>query len=130
MAQNPLAKFGVTDAEIAAAIRSSGEVRAEKKRVAQRMVEHAKSISPVETGSYAAKWKVEERRNGRVVVVNRSNRAHLIEYGTGPDSKGGERYVPKAGVVLGENTPTPAFAIGEKTANAFGGTLGGVEVEK
>lgn len=128
MARNPLAKLGVSDEDLEAAIRSSAAVRAEKKSVAQKMVAHAKSISPVDTGSYAAKWKVETSK-GRVRVVNRSARAHLIEYGTGPDSKGGTRYVAKAGAVLDENTPTPAFAIGEKTAAAFGGTLKGVDIE-
>lgn len=128
MAKNPLAKLGVSDEELAEAIRSSAEVRAEKKRVAQQMAEYAKSISPVDSGSYASKWKVEDRK-GRTRVVNRSRRAHLIEYGTGPDSKGGERYVPRAGVQLGPDTKTPAFAVGEKTANKFGGTLKGVDVE-
>lgn len=54
--------------------------------------------------------------------------AHFIEYGTGPDSEGGTRWLTsaqrrgRAPLLVGERTPTPEFALGAKTAHHFGGT--------
>lgn len=107
MADNPLAELGVSDEEIAAAIRSSAAVKAERKRVANQMRDYAKQISPVGHGDYAAAWKVDVTRgpDGDVAVVNRNFKAHFIEDGT-PTIK--------------------EYAVGAKTAIRFGGTAGDV----
>lgn len=104
---NPLVALGVPQAEIEAAIRNSAAVRAEKKAVAKRMAAHAKSISPVDHGDYAAAWDVEDKR-GDVKVVNDNFKAHWIEDGTGGSS------------------PTPEYAVAAQTAVAFGGNAGDV----
>lgn len=98
---------GVSIEEIEAAIRESAAVKAEKKRVAKEMAAHAKSISPVEHGDYAAAWKAETPRgpNGDPRVVNRSYKAHFVEDGT-PTIK--------------------EHAVAAKTAIKFGGTAGDV----
>lgn len=54
--------------------------------------------------------------------------AHMIEYGTGRDRHGGVRKLTpemrggRGALVVGEKTPTEAFALGAKTAHFFGGT--------
>ncbi len=105
--QNPLVALGVPEAAIEAAIRESAAVQAEKRAVAKKMAEHAKSISPVDHGDYAADWKVEDRRGG-VRIINNNFKAHWIEDGTGGE------------------TPTPEYAVAAKTAIQFGGTAGDV----
>ena len=59
--------------------------------------------------------------HGKAVVGTRYWKAHMIEYGTGPDTKDGSRFGP--------NTPTPEFAPGAKTAAHFGGTLDETGIE-
>lgn len=119
---NPLAKFGVSDSELAAAIASSAEVDAGLREKAQEIADYWRSVSPVDTGEYAASVKVQKVKNGKASVGSKHWRAHLIEFGTGPDTKDGSKYGP--------DTPTPAFAPGAKTAAHFGGTLDadGIEV--
>lgn len=125
--RNALAELGISPEELERELKSNADVKAEKKRVAQQLVEHAKSISPVEEGGYAAGWHVEQGNgpDGETKAVNRHWKAHMIEWGTGPDTKGpeGERYRPGAGVKLGRDTKTRAFGIAERTARAFGGDL-------
>ena len=123
--RNPLVDLGISQADLERELKTNAAVKAEKKRVAQQLVDHARAISPVDDGDYAAGWHVEQGKgiDGETRAVNDHWRAHMIEYGTGPDSKGSrQRYRPGAGVALGPSTPTPAFAIAEKTARAFGGT--------
>lgn len=106
--KNPLEALGVPAAAIESAIRDSAEVQAEKRAVAKKMVAHAKSISPVDHGDYAAAWEVDEGRRGDVRIVNDNFKAHWIEDGTGG------------------STPTPEFAVAAKTAIQFGGTAADV----
>ncbi len=108
MTKNPLVALGVPESEIEAAIQNAAEVKAEKKAVAKKMVEHAKSISPVDEGEYAAAWRSYETRRGDVRVINDDFKAHWIEDGTGGSS------------------PTPEYAVAARTAIAFGGTAGDV----
>ncbi|MGV0785112.1 HK97 gp10 family phage protein [Mycolicibacterium sp. XJ775] len=111
--KNALNSLGIPQSEIEKAIRESAEVKAEKKRVAQQLATHAKSISPVDHGDYAAAWKPEQKRNGETRAINRNYKAHWIEYGTGAPG------------------PTRAFAVAEKTAHAFGGDLTiGVDIDQ
>lgn len=104
--KNALVALGVPQSAIDAEIRKSAEVKAEKKRVAQQMVAYAKSISPVDEGDYAKDWKVEQGKgfDDETRVANDNFKAHWIEDGTGGDS------------------PTPEYAVGARTAIAFGGT--------
>lgn len=132
--KNALIALGISQADLERELRTNATVKAEKKRVAQELVDHAKSISPVDEGEYAAGWHVEQGRgaDGDTKAINRHWNAHMIEYGTGPDKKGDDekRYRPGAGVAMGPDTRTPAFAVAEKTAAAFGGDLtSGVEAE-
>lgn len=112
--RNALTGLGISDAELQKAIRESAAVRAEKKRVAQQLANHAKSISPVDEGDYAAAWKAEQNsETGETQAINRNYKAHWIEYGTGAPG------------------PTKAFAVAEKTAHAFGGDLtDGVDIDQ
>lgn len=110
--KNALNALGIPQAELEKAIRESAEVQAEKKRVAQQLANHAKSISPVDHGDYAAAWKAEQR-NGETRAINRNYKAHWIEYGTGAPG------------------PTRVFAVAEKTAHAFGGDVTkGVDIDQ
>lgn len=107
---NPLVALGVPQSVIDEEIRKSAEVKAEKKRVGGLMAAHAKSISPVDHGDYAAAWKVEQRKgtDADTFVTNDNFKAHWIEDGTGGD------------------TPTQEYAVAARTAIAFGGTAADV----
>lgn len=121
---NPLRKLGISDDELAKAIKSDAKVNEAVKQAAEDAAAYWRSISPVDTGDYAASVKVQGKvRNGRAVVGTKHWKAHLIEFGTGPDTKKGSKFGP--------DTPTPAFAPGQKTAEHFGGNLtdDGIEVE-
>lgn len=95
------------------------------------VVDTWRGYSPVRTGKYAASVNVVKRFTvdgmPAATVGSLSNRAHLIEYGTGEDkkSKKGDlknpRYVPALGVQVSTDTPTPAFAPRALTATHFGG---------
>lgn len=91
-----------------------------------------RSNSPIRTGRYAASVDVLKRftvdNMPAARVGSLSNRAHLIEYGTGDDQQfkndkwaDGPRYVPARKVQFGPDTPTPAFAPRALTAARFGG---------
>lgn len=113
---NVFGKFGISDAELAQALRSDAEVNSGVKDEAEKIVDYWRSISPVDSGDYAASVKVQGKvRNGRAVVGTKHWKAHMIEFGTGPDTKKGSKFGP--------DTPTPAFAPGQKTAEHFGGEL-------
>lgn len=105
---NPFAHLGVTDAELAEQLRESGEIDAALDDFMENeVVPYWRSVSPVESGRYAASVKVlKKARNGEGVVGSRDFKAHWVEFGTG------------------EPGPTAAAAPGEKTAHHFGGTLG------
>lgn len=104
--------------EIRTKIRAQGELTVKTREFAEEVLAHARSISPVETGAYAAAWHIENRPplNGwpRFAVINRHWTAHFIEFGTGKDTKPGSPFGP--------DTPTPEFAVAAKTAAFFGGT--------
>jgi hypothetical protein len=74
---------------------------------------------------------VKKAKNGRGVVSATARHAHLVEYGTGGDTKdtGQNRtLIDGQWVTLPDNTPTRAQGIAEKVAHHFGGTLtGGIE---
>lgn len=108
--ENPFAKFGVSDAELAKHIRESAEADAAINEFMEKeVVPYGRSVSPVESGKYAASWKVMKKaKNGRGLVGPTSSIAAIIEYGSGAPG------------------PTTAFAPAEKTAAHFGGTLKGI----
>lgn len=124
---NPFAKFGVTDSEVAEALRNSAEVDAAlNEKMENEIVPYGRSVSPVDSGKYAASWQViQKAKRGRGVVGPTDWKAHIIEFGSGSDSKGGnkERYRPRAGVKLGPGTPTRAHGTVQKVAEHFGGDL-------
>lgn len=123
---NPLYQFGISDAELAAAIAADADVNAGLRDKCEEVVEYWRSVSPVDEGDYAASVGViGDVENGRAKVGSTHWKAHMIEHGTGDDSKGGTRYVPAVGRRVGPSTPTPEFAPGAKTAAKFGGTLAG-----
>ena len=115
------------EAEIMAKACNAAEVKKALKELGEEVVAYWRSVSPVRTGKYAASVRVLRSFtvNGvpGVKVGSTSNRAGLIEYGTGADTKGEKdpRYVPALGVQVSKDTPTPAFAPRAKTAAHFGG---------
>lgn len=120
---NPLSRFGISDAELAAAIANSVEVDAGLQEEAEKVAEYWRSIAPVDHGDYAASIRVQKKaRNGKAQVGTKSWKAHMIEFGTKADP-------PDTKSVFGPDTPTPAFAPGQKTAEHFGGDLTGDGIE-
>jgi len=117
---NPLIRLGISDAELAAAIAADAAVNsALNEHMKNDVVPYAKDISPVDEGDYAAAWEVvQTARRGKGVVGNTHWRAHMIEFGTKADAPGSKS-------PFGPDTPTPAFAIGQKVAQHFGGHLAG-----
>lgn len=114
------------EAEIMLQARKSAEVRKSLKDLGEEVVEFWRSQVPVRTGKYGASVRVLKTftANGLpgVKVGSTSNRAHLIEFGTGPDTNGKDpRYVPALGVQVSKDTPTPAYAPRAKTAKHFNG---------
>lgn len=102
------------------------EVKQGLKEFGEQVVDYWRSVSPVQTGRYAATVRVIKRfrMNGfpAIKVGSTSNRAHFIEFGTGTDTTGKEpRYIPRLGVQVMKDTPTPAFAPRAKTVAHFGG---------
>lgn len=97
--------------EIRRKIRAEAELRADTRVQAEKVLEHAKRESPVESGAYAAAWHIEDRPPTpeglpALSVINRNWKAHFVEFGTG------------------EPGPTPAHNVAAKTAAYFGGTAG------
>lgn len=121
---NPLINYGVSDADLAAAIANDASVDAQvNDAMANEIVPYAKEISPVDEGDYAAAWEViEKARGGKGVVGNRHWRAHMIEMGTNADPADSKS-------PFGPDTPTPAFGIGQQVAQRFGGDLTGDGIE-
>lgn len=118
-----LGLLDISDDELETAIRSDADVQAQLAAFARdTMLPVARSNSPVDTGAYAAGWEV-ETGDGVVRLVNTNWKTYIVELGTVPDAHGGVRYIPSIGVKVGEDTPTPAFAPGEKTATQFGGHI-------
>lgn len=114
------------EAEIMLQARKSAEVRKTLDDLGKEVVEFWRSQVPVRTGKYGASVKVLKTftANGLpgIKVGSTSNRAHLIEFGTGSDTDGKEpRYVPSLGVQVTKDTPTPAYAPRAKTAKHFNG---------
>ncbi|ART69120.1 hypothetical protein BTO20_11480 [Mycobacterium dioxanotrophicus] len=142
---NPFDKFGISDAELAKHIRESAEVdNGINEFMVNEAIPYAKSISPVETGKYAASWAVMKKaKNGKGVFGPKAWYSHFVEFGTGADkkqskgkkgkrSKKGRRPVEVAdGEIreLGPNTPTKALGIAQKVASHFGGQLKGGVVD-
>ncbi|QIG58388.1 minor tail protein [Mycobacterium phage Cornie] len=130
---NPFDKYGVSDAELAKAISQSAEVDAGLRESAREIVDYWKSIAPVDEGEYAASVKVQGKpRGGKVRVGSKHWKAHLLEFGTGADTKGPEkRRVPTNDgfATLGKDTKTPAFGTGQQVAEHFGGNLTGDGIE-
>lgn len=104
---NPFAKFGVSDSEVAKALRESAEVDAGLNEfMKNEIVPYGRSISPVDSGKYAASWKIiKKAKKGRGVVGPTDFKAHWVEFGTGSPG------------------PTDAHAAVQKTAEHFGGDL-------
>lgn len=150
---NPFSEFGISDAEVEKAIRESVEVNAGiDEFVEKQVIPFARSISPIDSGKYAASWKLKKKaKGGKAVVGPTAWYAHIIEFGSGADKKNrkhvnnkqpkhGRKNVPGPGdsriVEMGDgefrefgpDTPTPAFAIAQKVAERFGGTYkGGID---
>jgi hypothetical protein len=119
---NPLHRFGISDAELAAAIATSAEVDAGLREEADKVVDYWRDQAPIDQGDYAASVKVLQVRGGEATVGTRHWKAHMIEFGTKADPS--ESKSP-----FGPNTPTPAFAVGQKVAEHFGGDLTGDGIE-
>lgn len=116
--------------EIKGKVQSDPEVKLRCKKFAIEVRDHWRNIeAPILTGEYAGSVHTEKRLDRNKLphwwVGTRIWYAHFIEYGTGPDSKGGFRYIARLGRSVGENTPTPEFAPAARTAHYFGGTPGG-----
>lgn len=140
---NPFSEYGVSDEEVARAIRESVEVNAGiDEFVEGELIPFARSISPVDSGKYAASWKLKKKaKNGKALAGPTVWYSHLIEFGTGADkkfkkSKSGNKIkknadthtvevAPGVFAELGPNTPTPAFGVAQKVAERFGGTYKG-----
>ena len=107
-----LKKLGISDKELLDAIAADGKINAALNDEMKEIVDYWKSVSPVDTGRYAASVKViKKAKRGKGKVGATDFKAHWIEFGTGAPG------------------PTKAFAPGEKTARQFGGTLDGTSVE-
>lgn len=145
---NPFSEFGVSDEDIARAIRADANIQVGiDEFVEKEVIPFARSISPVKTGKYAASWKLKKKaKNGFALVGPTAWYSHFIEFGTGADkkfkkSKSGNKIKKKSktethtvetapGVFreFGPNTPTPAFGVAQKVAERFGGTYkGGID---
>lgn len=140
MGNNPFARFGMSDAEFEKHLRESSEVDAGiNDFMKNEAIPYAKSISPVETGKYAASWSVMKKaKNGRGLFGPKAWYSHFVEFGTGADkkqskgkkgkrNKSGKRVVDIDGEfrAVGPNTPTKPLGIAQKTARHFGGDLKG-----
>lgn len=104
---NPFDRFGVSDSEVAKAIRESAEVDAGLNEFMKTQgVPKGRSLSPVDEGRYAASWKIiKKAKKGRGTFGPTDFKAHWIEFGTGAPG------------------PTKAHATAQKTAESFGGDL-------
>lgn len=112
---NPLSKYGISDDEFMAAIRESAEISNEINRfMKDEVIPYGRSVSPVDTGNYAASWKITKKaRHGVGKVGPTAWYSHLVEFGSG------------------EPGPTKAHAPVQKTAEHFGGNLDtGIEMER
>lgn len=110
---NPLSKYGVSDDEFFEAIRESAEIsNAINEFMENEVIPYGRSVSPVDTGTFAASWKVQKKASHGVGLVGPTAwYSHFVEFGTG------------------EPGPTKAYAPVQKTAEHFGGNLKGVEID-
>ena len=103
-------------AEIERHSRAAADVRVGSEEFADEVRDHWRSISPVDTGEYAASVHVEKRKDRDGLphywVGTRDWKAHFIEYGTEADSSDSKS-------PFGPNTPTPEFAPAAKTEAHF-----------
>lgn len=119
---NPFFRLGISDADLAKAIATSSEVDAGLKEEAQKVADYWRDQSPVDDGDYAASVKVLSVRHGKAVVGTKHWKAHMIEFGTKADPEG-------TNSIFGPDTPTPAFGVGQRVAEHFGGDLTGDGLE-
>lgn len=143
---NPFARFGMSDSEFEKHLRESAEVDAGiDKFMAEEVIPYGRSVSPVDTGKFAASWKIMKKaKNGKGVVGPTAWYSHFVEFGTGPDKKQSKGKKGKKGKkgrravevaegefrLLGPNTPTKPLAPVQRTAEHFGGSLkGGVSTQ-
>lgn len=143
---NPFSRFGMSDSDFNKALKGSVEVDAGiDKFMKEEGIPYGRSVSPVDTGGFAASWKVMKKaKNGRGLFGPTAWFSHFVEFGTGPDkkqSRGKKGKRDKKGRrpvevtegefrLLGPNTPTKAAAPVQKTAEHFGGSLkGGIEAD-
>lgn len=136
MASDAFKKFGISKQELEEMIRASAEVDSEMNDfMANEIVPYWKSVSPRDSSTYAASVKVTKKaKGGKGKVGATAWYAHFVEFGTGADSKGPETRKVKTSQgwkTLPKDTPTRAFAPGEKTAQHFGGNLdkGGISFD-
>ncbi len=111
-------KFGISDSEIMDSIAADSEVDAAlNEKMQDEMVPYARSQAPVDSGEYAAGIRVTKpARGGKGQIGATHWTSHFIEDGTKADAKGSKSR-------FGPDTPTPEFAVMQKTAAHFGGTL-------
>ena len=115
-------KFGISDAELAAAIASDAQVDAGLREEAEKVVDYWRGEAPIDEGDYAASVKVLQVRHGKAVVGTKHWKAHMIEFGTNADPADSKS-------PLGPDSPTPAFAVSQKVATHFGGDLTDSDIE-
>ena len=132
---NPLSKYGVSDDDIKRELRESAEVdNAINDFMEKQVVAYWRGLVP-QWHEYNASVKVTKKaKRGKGRVAATVWYAHFIEFGTGVDEKGPERRriltkkgwvtLPKKGKGSALDTPTKAYALGERTARHFGGHLG------
>lgn len=111
-----MSQFGISDADLAQAIKTSTEVDVGLREESEKVVDYWREQSPQDEGDYKASVKVLEVRGGTALVGTRHWKAHMIENGTKADPEGSKS-------PFGPDTPTPAFAVGQRTAEHFGGDL-------
>ena len=110
-------KFGVSDAQVEAAIANDAKVNAElNKKMEREIVPFWRALTPMLKGQRGADKRTPGAARASVKVTRRARGgrgqvgmtvwyAHFLEFGTGG------------------STPTPEFAPGRKTAAHFGGTI-------
>lgn len=136
MASDAFSRFGIDRDELEKLIRAQAEVDdGINQFMEEEVVPYWRSVSPQGDPEYKASVRVTKKsKRGKGRVGSTLWRAHWVEFGTKADSKGKDprRVLTKQGwKVLSRNTPTDAYAPGEKTAQHFGGSMGkgGVEFD-
>lgn len=131
MASDAFTRYGITRAELEAAVQADRKVNDELNDFMEKeVVPYAREAAGnVRSGEYAAGIKVTKKaKRGKGKVTATAWYSHFIEYGTAADKDGPDTrrvFTERDGwVTLPKDTPTKALAPMTKTAEHFGGTIG------